>query len=382
MSIAQIVAKFSEVTADPYGALVKWKQQSGKKVIGCFPMHIPEEIVHAAGALPVVMWEGNEPVTLGYAHIAPYNCGIIKSVIDDAVRGKLNFLDGMICYDTCLQAKVLLFVFRKHTKIAYLERFYLPGVITNKSAKSYMVESLTRLKASLEKFTGREINNDKLNQSIRIYNENRDMLRKLYDFRRKNPGLLAAKDIVDIVHSSMLMLKEDHNKLMRELLQELEKAQATTSNNKAKIILSGSLCMAPHSDILDLIEEAGMTVVDDDLYTGSRYFANNVKVGDRPLEALADRYLTRTPPCATKIDSEMDWSDYLIEMVNKAGAKGVISFVIKYCPPHVAYYPDIAKKLGDTGIATLMIEAEHEVVSLAQVKTRFEAFKESIEEAL
>jgi len=92
----KVLTEIAEVTADPYGYVAGLKERKKKKVIGCFPMHIPEEIIHAADIIPVVIWRGNEPVTWGHAHVPPYDCGITRSFVDDAVRGKLDFMDGMV----------------------------------------------------------------------------------------------------------------------------------------------------------------------------------------------------------------------------------------------------------------------------------------------
>ena len=54
LSGEEIMAKFTEWTASPGEGLTRWKEKNKKKIIGCFPMDIPEEIIHAAGMLPVV----------------------------------------------------------------------------------------------------------------------------------------------------------------------------------------------------------------------------------------------------------------------------------------------------------------------------------------
>jgi benzoyl-CoA reductase subunit C len=378
MSEEEMLAQFTEWATSPGESLIRWKDKNKKKIIGCFPMDIPEEIIHAAGMLPVVMWENSEPITQGHAHISPYNCGIIRSVIDDNVRGQLDFLDGIVSYETCLQARHLPFILQKTGQHDYCQRIFLPGMVASAAGRRFMIDNLKSLKESLEHFGNVEISLESLHQSILIYNENRGLLRKLYDLRKKNPGLLKAKEVSAIVHSSMLMLKEEHNQLLRPLLQDLE-ARTLKPEKRSRVVLSGSLCEAPQGLILDLIEEAGMVVVDDDLYVGSRYFAHDAPVYGDPLAALTDRYLERVPPSPTKVDSEMDWGDYIVKMVTRNQAAGVISLVVKYCPPHLAYYPDIERKLSKAGIHALMLEMEHEVTSLEQVKTRVQAFGESLE---
>ena len=372
-----IMRKFENVSTDPYKSVAEAKERLRKKVIGCFPMHIPEEIIHAAGLLPVVMWESNEVITEGLSHILPFNCAIVRSVVDDAVKRKLAFLDGLIFYDTCMQVRGLPYTFERNMNLPYLEVIHLPPMLTNPVSKDFLVENLMVLKTSLEKLIGQEIKPEALKQSITTYNKNRKLLRRLYDLRRKKPGILRASEIASIVSSSMKMLKEEHNRLLEELLPLLEQKQVA-KDSMTKIVLSGSNCMAPRKDVLDMVEDQRMVVVDDDFFVGPRYFANDAPEDLPPLEALAERYLKRTPPCPTKTDWETDWTDYIIDMVRRNKAQGVLTFRVKYCPPHAVYYPHIKRKLNEARVPELMFELEHEVYSFEPMKTRLQAFAETI----
>ncbi|MBI4304630.1 MAG: 2-hydroxyacyl-CoA dehydratase [Chloroflexi bacterium] len=372
-----IIGTFAGVTANPYQTLADWKQRTGKKIIACFPMHVPEELIHAAGMLPVVMWESNELITVAHGHVSPFNCGLVRSIVDDAVRGKLSFLDGTVLYDTCLQARSMPFLVGQLLQPAYTEILYLSPVLTSSVTKSFLMENLERFKTSLEKFSGQEITSARLRESIEIYNENRRLLRQLYELRRKNPGLLRAKEVLAIVRSSMLMPKEEHSELLQKLLPQLENARPV-SDRRIKVVLVGNLCQAPATDILDAVEEAGGVVVDDDLFTGYRYFANDCDVSDNLIESLVERFRKRVPPCPTKVDWETEWADYVMNVVKRSGARGVVTLLVKYCPPHMTYYPDVKRRLAAAGVPELMLETEHEVVSLAQIKTRLRAFIETL----
>jgi len=50
-----ILEKFARVARQPYEHVAAWKQTSGQRVVGTFAMHCPAELIHAAGALPVVL---------------------------------------------------------------------------------------------------------------------------------------------------------------------------------------------------------------------------------------------------------------------------------------------------------------------------------------
>ncbi len=376
----EILNRFYEVAADPYKSVEGWKRKTGKKVIGVFPMWIPEEIIHAADILPAVIWRGNEPVTEGHAHLPPFNCGLTRSFVDDAVRGKLDFMDGMVFYRMCLQAVVLRFIIERHAQPqpTYLEHLYLPPVFDRSPClKEFLIEELETLQRGVEGLSGKEVTVDSLNRSIKIYNENRGLLRRLYQLRRAKPGLLKARDILVMVHSSMLMPKEEHSELLKGILGDLEKKEPPTLVKGAKrVIVSGCLCQTPSLDLLGLIEDSGMAIIDDDLYIGSRYFAIDTDVNGNPIEALADRYMKDEPVCPTKGEWQKNWGDYLIDMVKRNNADGVISLLVKYCPPHLCWYPAVREKLAEAGIPHILIEVEHEVTSLEPVKTRLASFVE------
>ena len=56
--------KFSDICDEPYQHLSQWKQTNQRKVIACYPMYVPEEIIHASGALPFVIQRSTESYAL------------------------------------------------------------------------------------------------------------------------------------------------------------------------------------------------------------------------------------------------------------------------------------------------------------------------------
>jgi len=373
----QIVSKFSEVALDPCTYLTDIKEQKQKKIIGCFPMHVPEEIVHAANLLPVVIWRGNEPVTWGHSHVPPYDCGITRSFVDSAVKGDLHFMDGMVFHvRQCLQVGEFPYIMEKNVKPAYQKVLYLSPSYEGEVIKSFVIEDLEEFKKSLENFTGSKIKDESLNNSIDVYNKNRELLGKVYEIRRKKPEILKAKEMMQIVLACMLMPKEDSNKLLEELVLQMEAKTVAPQKDKVRVIPVGCLCQTLQYDILDLIESMGMIIPDDDFYVGSRYFANKVSTSGNPLEALANRYLTKTPLCPTKGVWDVDWGEEIIQKMKDNNAKGIISIIVKYCPPHTCYYPDFKSKMEENGVAEIMIQMEHEMISLESIKTRLQTFVE------
>jgi len=372
-----ILQSFANITNDAYRSLANWKRDHNKKIVGCLPMYVPEEMIHAAGMLPVVLQESSVPISQGNSYIQTFFCGFVRGIIDTAVNDRLDLLDGIVAADTCDPIRKTIPVLERKLHLEYCETIYLPPTVKRATSKLYALDELARLRSSLEKLGNCEITDESLRKSIIVYNRNRDLLRKLYDIRRNKPGLLATKDVLAIVVASMLMPKEEHSILLEKLLAKLGDIKPLADTGP-RLIISGSLCTAAQTDILDLIDETGATIVDDDLYTGSRYFMTDAIVDENPLESLVNRYLMMARSCPTVMNLEDDWGGFLLQIANRAQAQGVITLLVKYCEPLSIYHTHLQQKLSIIGIPELPLEVEHGPVPNAQIRNRVEAFVEMI----
>jgi benzoyl-CoA reductase subunit C len=179
------------------------------------------------------------------------------------------------------------------------------------------------------------------------------------------------------VKSSMVMDKQEHTGLLRQVVAGLATAPR---DDRVRLHLSGHLCHAPKPELLAAIEECGAIVVDDDLFTGTRYVSVDVAEDLDPVEALTRWYLGRdaAAPCPTRVKHETDWEDHLVHAVEASGAEGVIVLMVRFCEPHMLYYPQLRKRLNERGIPHLLIETEHEGLPVETVQTRVEAMLERI----
>ena len=99
--IEGIISSLADITEDPYKRARDWKEATGGKVIGCFPMHIPEEIISAAGMLPVTLLGNEKKISFADEYLQPSVCHLARGNLGLALRGDLNFLDGIIFPDIC-----------------------------------------------------------------------------------------------------------------------------------------------------------------------------------------------------------------------------------------------------------------------------------------
>ena len=374
------VSKFRDSLAGYYEKIAEQKKATGRPVVGCMPMFFPEELIHASGATPVVIQESDEIITQGSRHMDSFYCGVVLSVTDLVVKGKLDFLDMLIVPDTCVQQRGMAQVLRHLRPDINVELVQLPRRLRTQDAMELAIGRLEKIRGKLRQLTGSDVGDDKIEQSILVYKENRMLLRELYQLRREKPGILKGNDMAAIVQSAMLMPTEEHSEYLRALMAELEKA-AIAAEDSVRLYVSGHFCAPPKREILELIEEAGAVIVDDDLYNGYRYFAEDITDGSSPIERLARRYVYPAVPNPTRLDVANDWRTYIVKAVTQARAQGVVILLQRHCDPHMIWYPDIRNALLEAGVPSLMVETGHEDFALAGERTRIQKLVDTIKRA-
>lgn len=365
------------VADDPDAYVARWKSESGGKAVGVFPMNFPAEVVHAAGVLPVLVQENREPDSMGRNLLAEFYCGYTRNVADSAAKGGLDLYDGFLLADHCTQLLGAVDVVRSEMPDTPVFLGQLPTSLTDDRARDEARRTMRSFVEEMGSLAGAPVTDAALARSIAVSNENRRLLRGVFAARRAGNAALSSSQVQVLVKSSMVMDKAEHTALLRQVVDELP---AVPRDDRIRLHLSGHLCHAPRPELLAAIEECGAIVVDDDLFTGARYISTDVPEDTDPVDALADWYLRRdaTAPCPTRVKHETDWEDELERAVETAGAQGVIVLMVRFCEPHMLYYPELRKRLNERGIPHLLIETEHEGLPVETVQTRVEALLERI----
>lgn len=361
--------EFYEIIDNP-GKYAKSLQSKGKKIIGYFCSYTPEEIILAAGAHPMRLFGSNRNITLADAHLQAYSCSFVRSALEEALSGGLDFLYGTVFPHTCDSIQRLSDIWRLNTNFRFFADVVFPVKLNTESAADYTADVLKKFIRDLEKNLDAEITDEKLKDAIQKYNRIRNSLKTIYEMRSVNPDIISGRDLYAVVRGSMIMDRDHLINRLDELIKDLKRNKPQDKKNRAKrIILSGSICSQP--DIYSMIEESGAEVVWDDLCTGSRYFQGIIEDGD-PVVSLAKRYLERIN-CPAKHRSLTARGENILDIVKKNNADGVIFILLKFCDPHAFDYPYIKAFLEKEKIPSLLLEIEH-IPSQAQMQTRLETF--------
>ena len=243
-----------------------WKDQ-GKSVIGWICNYVPEEIIYAAGILPMRIMGHEDYISRGDSYLQSNMCPYIRSCLGMGLDNKYDFLDGIIAVHSCDATCRLFDNWRIYIGASYSHLLDHPHKISQ-SSQIYHHQQLEKLKKSLEDFSCRDITDSSLCNAIDVYNENRILLKKIHRLMTRDNPPLSGVEVSEIVRSSMIMPKEENNVLLKGLLEELMTGEDGRASGP-RLLISGSIM--DNSSFIQLVEDCGATVVADDLCSGTRY---------------------------------------------------------------------------------------------------------------
>jgi benzoyl-CoA reductase/2-hydroxyglutaryl-CoA dehydratase subunit BcrC/BadD/HgdB len=364
-------------------------KKQGKKVIGYFCPYMPEELILAAGMLPVRLVFGGEiePSVAGEEYLKPYSCPVSRSCVGYQVTGTneyYNLADAFCVTQTCENIKhVQEYMEKRFGKPVF--KLGLPR--TSDSLRSrpqsldYFKNELNLLKKRLGEFAGKDIKNHDIRRSIRLCNDIRETLRFLYEYPDKNKTVLDWYESFIITQAGFLIDRPGYLSELRRIAHEISnKKPVEEPGNKVRMLIMGSMLGIGDHKILDLIKDTGAKVVADNLCTGISNSRKNVTVfgllGD-PVEALAERYLYNVPcPCMTDLERRLKRTAMIIQ---DYGIEGIIYYSLKYCDNWRTEFPIVKDYLQkELKTPVLLIESDYSPTDVGTIKTKIEAFIEMI----
>jgi benzoyl-CoA reductase subunit C len=353
----------------------QWKDKTGGKVLGYFCTYVPEEILCAADILPVRILGSHEPQDVTEPHIFAMYCPFCRDCLAQGLEGKFDYLDGVMIAQSCLHIRQAYTSWELHVPVDWSYYLPMPNNVQSPRAVPYLVSELKAFKEAIEKWVGREITDGDLRQGIEIVNKNRQLMKQVYELRKREEPPLNGLEAMYIVVSSQMIDKEEHSRTLEDTLKELENRTLERPVGQRLMILGSE---DDDHEFIEMVESCGSTFVIDDHCTGTRYFWDEVVPNGNPLTAIATRYVNRVP-CPSK-----DWpirtrTPHILSLAKDWDASGAVILQQKFCDPHELDIPAIKEALEDEGLITLFLELDV-TVPVGQFKTRVEAFLEILEE--
>lgn len=368
----EIINEFKAIADNPRKAMDDYKKETGKGAVGIMPVYCPEEIVHAAGYLPIGMWGAQKKqISKARTYLPPFACSIMQSVMELQLEGVYDDLEAVIFSVPCDTLKCMS---QKWNRPVPAIVFTHPQnrKIAKDAANVFAREELNIVKEKLEDILDVHISNKAIKNSIAVYNENRAACREFSDVAAEYAAVVTPSDRHAVIKARWFMEKSRHTALVKELIAALKAEPAPEFKGK-KIIVTG-IQVEPY-DVLDIFQENGFAIVADDLAQETRNFRQDVPDDDDALMALA-RAWNEFDGCSLATDANKPKGQMIIDAVKKYGADAVVVCMMKFCDPEEFDYPILLQEFEAAGVKNLYIEVDQESTAFEQVKTRIQTFAE------
>lgn len=370
--INAVIAQFQEAVQQPGAYVKKYLDEKGIKGIGYF-YYAPQELIHAAGMLPVGLWGGNIELTAARNYLPSFYCSILQTSLEMGIKGIYDCLDGVVMPANCDSLRGM----GQNWKVAVPQVEFIslvpPFNRKTEAGVKYLLAEYEDIKKALERISGNTITDEALKRSINVFNKYRQTMRTFTEVARDYPDIITPSVRNAIIKSACFMDKEKYTALVEELLKELKALPVKAWHGK-RIVVSGIKMDSPA--LLKALEENNVAVVGDDLAQETRLFRSDVlQTSANPLENLA-RYWSTMEGCSLLFDPEKKRCDMIIADVRETGADGVLFCITKFCDPEEFDYPIFKKRLEEENIPHVYIETDLELDTDEQARTRIQAFVE------
>lgn len=383
---AKGLARVKEIHQDR-SRRVKELQAQGKKVIGYPCAYVPLELLTALDIVPYRIYgEMKEPVTEADRVLPASFCPIMRSCLDCALKGKHDFLNGMVVVHASDPQEKTARIWQSYTTLPYFHFIDMPGTVLPE-AMTYFTSQLKGFVTTLESLSGKKLSADNLNKAIEAQNQQRSLVQSLFDLTKPSPPLISGTEIVQIVKAVMSLPVNEGNQLLAEVIEEIKTRKSSLTPKRARLLLWGST--TDNADVMAVLESNAYVVFAEDC-GGYRPYRGSVKRTSEPLNALADYYLNEITCARTfrQTTSSATQKDYLKDLQSRYGylkriiadwkIDGVVLLLVRYCDPFAFEVPSVRDYFASIGVPSTYIEYDYTEGSLAPMRTRAEAFLETI----
>jgi benzoyl-CoA reductase/2-hydroxyglutaryl-CoA dehydratase subunit BcrC/BadD/HgdB len=366
------------------------KKKGGRKVIGVYCIMVPEELIYAAGAVPVRLCGGSYETSLAGDEMVPRDtCPVVKSSIGFTSLDLIplyGMCDAVIIPTTCDAKRKMGEELSKLTEVWMLE---VPHIKDSEGSRRQWLQQLYVLKKNLEGFTGKKFRKKKIGRkalgaSIRMVGAAQYQARRLYDLRKSASPLILGREAMLATNAYSYVEADRWTEAMARLNGELEarggREKFAARSNAPRIMIAGSPPIFPNWKIPLLIEEMGAVIVTDESCMGNRYLYDPVGLTENSLTdmmvSLAARYIM---PCVCpSFAPNEDRLFRLLQMAEEFAVDGIVYYVLKGCVIYDFELVRVERIMKEKNIPLMRVETDYSPEDVEQLRTRIEAFVEML----
>jgi bcr-type benzoyl-CoA reductase subunit C len=374
MSIEVLLNQFKDVSEHPGRVLSDYKKQ-GKKVIGVLPYYAPEELVIAAGMVPMGIWGSNDKtISMAKEYCATFYCTIAQLALEMLLDGTMDQLDGLITPTICDTLRPMSQNFRVAMKDK-LPCIFLAHPQYRKPAfgLQFTMDQYNHIKKELEKISGTTITDESLRDAIKVMNRSRAARREFVKLAGQHPDVISAVNRSAVLRSAWFMEKPEHTEKLEALNAELAALPVCDWKGK-KVVTSGIICDNPK--LLQIFDDNQIAIVADDVAQESRPIRVDAAETGDPMMALAQMFADQDFDILLydEYSNQNRRGEFVAKKVKDNGAQGLVLFMQQFCDPEEMEYPYLKKALDEAGIPHIKLGVDQQMRDFGQASTAIQAF--------
>jgi len=236
---------------------------------------------------------------------------------------------------------------------------------------------------ALEELSGKSISRESLIHGIQIVNRKRQAVHDLSRLRDADPAPISGLDALLVnqvfFYDDPIRFTQSVNKICEELQIRVAQRSGVFPKGTKRILMSGCPMAVPNWKLPSIIENAGAVIVGEESCIGERgargLTSETGSTVDSLLDNIVDRYFQIDCAVFTPNRSRLE---HIKEMAEKYKADGVIHYSLQFCQPYQIESGVVESVLEKEGIPVLRIETDYSQEDIGQLRTRVEAFIESL----
>ena len=367
--------------------LVEKAKADGKLAIGYTCFHIPEVLLNVPGCFSVRLRAPRTgSIDIATYYMSNYTCEFARSLVERGIEGGFNFLDGLAGVDACSMMNR----FYEHFELLKMNEkpnFFvthtdMPYKIEDYSVRHYVKQMRVRLLDVMTKNYGVDTSDAAIRKAVAEHNEVCRILTEIGEMRKaENPVITGYEfhvlNLVSYTCPKYLILP-----YLRETLEELKARKPDPKPwYRARVAVVGSEIDDP--SLTKMLEDCGAMVVVDRYCYGSTPGREVIELNDdEPALDQICRHYMLVSECARYIADEkvQQRRDTAVRLAREYNADGIIYEQMKFCD-FWGFERALVSHIMSTemGWPVLSIDRPYNAKSSGQLRTRFQAFVESLE---
>lgn len=327
-------------------------RKNGGKVVGQMGCDVPDELVIAAGMMPVRLYADEyRPLVQADKYLEYSFDPVMRAQFEKVVDGTYNDRIDYLAISNSTDVIIRLYLYLREIKrldpaapIPPLE--FIDWLFTRKMIHQSRNELTVRLFwRKLEEWSGRTITDNDVQSAAAICNEDRAALRRISALRKADEVKVSGSEALVIIGSAFFMDRREHANLVNLVADD---AQSWPGIDAARIFMTGSA--QESTELYELIEKVGGVVIGEDHDWGDRFFGRDCNTSYSPVRAIVDAYMMRE--FSSKKATVSQRVKALNDAVDSARAEGVLFYINAYEEAASWDFPSQKSSLESRGIAT------------------------------